>query len=187
MKQVQNIVAILLGFMVLISCEPSRKQDSHEIAEEKNKKNFDTRTGEKEAAFVANAIQGNFAEIKLAELASTKSSNKELQAIAQELVSDHTNSNAKLQNLASKKGISIPVEEGEEAKEKVNALAKEKQPDFDKKWCDVLVDKHEKTIRDFESMQEKSEDPELKEIIHTTLPELRAHLEKLNAIEKNMM
>lgn len=186
MKQFQNIVIVLMGMLSLVQCESSHKQDSHEIAEENNEKNFDTRKEEKEAQFVADAIQSNLAEKKLAELASTKSSNKEIQAIAQEMVSDHTSSNSKLQDLATRKGISFPVEEGEEAKEKVNALANEKQPDFDKKWCDALVDKHEKIIRDFESMKEKSGDPELKEIINATLPELRAHLERLTTLEKNM-
>lgn len=187
MKRVQNIVILLLSFLIVQSCEMSRKQDSHEIAEEKNKKSFDTRKDEKEADFVADAIQNNFAEIRLAELASTKSSNKQLQAMAQELVSDHTTSLAKLQALANKKGISTPVDEGEDGKEKVNKLAKEEQPDFDKKWCDELVDNHEKTIRDFEAMQEKSGDPELKELISATLLELRVHLDKLTALEKNMM
>jgi putative membrane protein len=187
MRQVQNIVIIFLSILTLVNCESARKQDSQEVAEEKNEKNFDTREGEKEAAFVANAIQENLAEIKLAELASTRSSNRQVQAVAQEMVSDHADSNLKLRELASKKGISVPVEEGEEAKEKVNKLAKETQPDFDKKWCDELVDKHEKTIRDFEAMQQRSEDPELKELINATLPELRSHLEKLTALEKDML
>lgn len=187
MKWAQNIVVLLLSFLIVQSCEPSRKQNSHEIAEEKNEKNFDTRADEKEAEFVADAIQSNYAEIRLAELASTKSSNKEVQAAAQELVSDHTNALAKLQSLANKKGISTPVDEGEDAKKKVNDLAKENQPDFDKKWCHELVDNHKKTIRDFEVMQQKSADPELKEFISAILPELREHRDKLSSLEKNMM
>jgi putative membrane protein len=187
MKQVQNIVVLFLSFLIVQSCEPSRKPDSHEIAEEKNEKNFDTRADEKEAEFVAEAIQSNYAEIRLAELASTKSSNKQVQATAQELVSDHTNALAKLQALANKKGISTPVDEGEDGKKRVNKLAKVDQPDFDKKWCDELVDNHEKTIRDFESMQEKSKDPELKEFISATLPKLREHRDKLTSLEKDMM
>lgn len=187
MMQVKNIIVIFLSFLIIQSCEPSRKQDSHKIAEDKNEKKFDTRADEKEAAFVADVIQGNYAEIRLAELASTKSSNREVQTTAQELVDDHTNSLAKLQAIANKKGISTPVDEGEDAKKKVNYLAKEDQSDFDKKWCDELVDKHEKTIRDFETMQAKSDDPELQEFIRVTLPELRAHLDKLSSLEKNMM
>jgi putative membrane protein len=187
MKWVENIVLLFLTFLILQGCEYARKQDSHEIAEEKNEKKFDTRADEKEAEFVADAIQANYAEIRLAELASTKSANKEVQATAQELVSDHTNSLAKLQALATKKGISTPANEGESAKEKVNTLAKDDQSDFDKKWCDELVIKHEKTIRDFEAMQKKSDDPELKDFISSTLPELRAHLDKLSSLEKNIM
>lgn len=187
MTKFQSIAIVIFSSMCFVQCENARKPDSHEIAEEKNQENFDTRSGENEAAFVADAIQQNLAEIKLAELASTKSSNKEVQAIAQQLVSDHASANERLQNFASKKGITVPVEEGEDAREKVNALAKETQPDFDKKWCAELSRKHEKKIRDFESMQTKSEDVDLQEIIKSALPNLREHLAKLTALEKDMM
>jgi putative membrane protein len=187
MTKFQNIAIVIFSSLCFVHCENSRKPDSHEIAEEKNEETFDTRADEKEAAFVVDAIQQNLAEIKLAELASTKSSNKDVQAIAQKMVSDHANSNERLRNLASRKGITVPVEEGQAAREKVNALAKETQPDFDKKWCHELTRKHEKKIRDFESMLKKSEDVDLQDIIQTTLPNLREHLAKLTALEKNMI
>jgi putative membrane protein len=187
MKWVPNISISLLVFAGFISCEPAKKNDSNKVAEEKNDEKFDTRTGEKEAEFVTDVIADNYAEIKLAELASTKSSNKEVQEFAQTLVNDHTNALTEFQDLAGQKGITVPVEEREAAKEKVNDLAKEGAPDFDKKWCDAVADNHKKIIRLYEIMQEKSEDPQLKEVINKTLPDLRAHLDKLNTIEKIIM
>jgi putative membrane protein len=186
MKSVSNIFLFIAISAFMFGCETSRK-DSSDIAEEKNKNNFSTRADENEAAFVADAIECSYAEIKLAELANTKSSNKKVQEVAQELVGDRTTSLKNLQSLAAAKGISIPVEEGEESKRKVNDLIKSDEPDFDKKWCDLLVDRHKKTIRDYESMQRKSDDTELNDIIVRALPKLRDQLNKLSNIEKEMM
>jgi len=90
MIQVRNILISGLFIISTLSCEPSKKNNSNEVAEKKNEENFDTRAEEKEAEFVADAIAASYAEIKLAELASTKSSNKKVQEIAQLLVKDHT-------------------------------------------------------------------------------------------------
>jgi putative membrane protein len=187
MKQIRNIFIAVLFISFVSSCDNARKDDSNAIAEEKNHKNFDTKAEEKEADFVSDAIEDKYAEIKLAELASTKSSNRQVQEVAQAMVNDQTTSLTALQNLANKKGISIPVEEGEEAKEKVNTLSKQEDPDFDKKWCDEIVSNHEKAIRAYEVMRDRSSDTELKEIITNDLIVLRAQLDKLNALEKSIM
>jgi putative membrane protein len=186
MKQAGSIFIAVVFISCLLSCQ-NTKNDSNAIAEEKNEKKFDTRAEEKEADFVAGAIEEKYAGIKLAELASTKSSNKHVQDVAQQLVNDQTTSLTAFQNIANKKGISVPVEEGEEAKEKVNKLSKEQDPDFDKKWCDEFVANHEKQIRQYEGMRDRADDTELKEIITNDLIVLRAQLDKLNALEEQIM
>ena len=187
MKQINQLVLIVVLIAIASSCGRENKGDSNTAAKKLNEKKFDTRSEEKEARFVSNAIEEKYAKIKLAELASTKSSNKKVQDAAQQIVNDESKSLTVLQDLASKKGITVPVEEGEEAKKKVNDLSKQDAPDFDKKWCDEIVDKHEKEIREFELMRDKSEDPELKEIITDDLKDLRAQLDKLNSLEEFIM
>ena len=187
MKQIRDILTALLFISFVLSCDNAKRTDGNVIAEEKNEKKFDSREEEKEADFVADAIEDKFADIKLAELASTKSSNKKVQDVAQELVNEQTTSLTALQNLANKKGISIPAEEGEEAKKKVNELSKHGDPDFDKKWCNEIVSHHEKAIREYEVMRDRSKDTELKEIITNDLITLRAQLDKLNALEESIM
>src|SRR6187455_1565397 len=165
MKRAQRIFIAVVLFSIVSACSRENDRDNSVAAEEKNEQKFDTRAEEKEANFVAGAIEEKYADIKLAELASTKSSNKEVQEVAQQLVKDQSESLAVLQNLANKKGIVFPAEEGEQTSEKVNELSKQEDPDFDKKWCDEIIGKHKKTIREFELMRDKSTDPELKEII----------------------
>ncbi len=183
----QRIFIAVVFISIVSACNTKTNRDSNAAAEEKNEQKFDTREEEKEANFMAEAIEEKYADIKLAELASTKSSNKEVLDVAQQLVKDQTESLAVLQNLASKKGIIVPVEEGEETRKIVNDLSKQNDPDFDKKWCDEIVAKHKKTIREFELMRDKSKDPELKEIITNDLKGLRVYLDRLDSLEENIM
>jgi len=187
MKRMQKIFIAAVFISIVSACGRENNRDSNGAAKEKNEQKFDTRAEEKDANFVAEAIEEKYAYIKLAELASTKSSNREVQDVAQQLVKDQSESLAIFQNLATKKGIEFPVEEGDKTREKVNDLSKRQDPDFDKKWCDEIVANHKKTIREFELRRDKSKDPELREIIISDLKGLRTHLDRLNKLEKNML
>ena len=187
MKKIQRAFVGIALITFLIGCGTENKRDTNAIAEEQNEQKFDTRAEEKEANFVAEAIEEKYGDIKLAELASTKSANKRIQDIAQELVNNQSESLVALQDLANRKGITAPVEEGEEAKKRVNELSQHQDPDFDKKWCDEIVANYKKTIREFELMRDKSKDPELKEIITNDLKELRSQLDTLNTLEDHLM
>src|SRR5688572_10329696 len=187
MKQTQKIFIAVVLFSIVSACSGKNSGNNNTAAEDKNEQKFDTRAEEKEANFVDEAIEEMYVDIKLAELASTKSSNKEVQNVAQQLVKDQSESPAIMQNLANKKGIVFPIEEGEDTSKKINELSKQQDPDFDKKWCDEIITKHEKTIREFELMRDKSKDPELKEIITNDLKGLRTHLDRLNSLEENIM
>jgi putative membrane protein len=179
---------LTVGFLSAMAtgCDPRKAADSHGLAEEKNDEAFDRKSEEDIADFLADAIEDKYAEIKLAELASIKSSHKEIIEFAQELANDHTNTLTELQALADKKGIAVPVEEGEETKGKINKLSEEKDPVFDKKWCDELIAKHKIGIRQFELMSDQSKDPQLTEIVNRSLIDLRAKLDKLHILEKNI-
>jgi putative membrane protein len=181
------LLLLIFGFLAALfeGCDPRTGAASHDMSEEHNEENSDTKTKERLAEFLASAVESKYADLKLAELASIKSDNSEIQNFAQSLANDHTNTLTELQALADKKGIRVPVEEGEDTKEKINKLSKEKNSDFDKKWCNELIAKHKKAIREFELMSDRSDDPQLQEVINRSLIDLRAKLEKLNALEKD--
>lgn len=186
MKQILSILTV--GFLAALAsgCDLRKGTESHDLADERNEETFDTQSEENLADFLADAIEAKYADIKLAQLASIKSSNKEIQDFAQDLANDHTNTLTELQALADKKGIAVPVEEGEATKEKINKLSEEKDSDFDKKWCDELISKHKNAIREFESMSDQSKDPELKEVMDRSLIDLNAKLDKLITLENSM-
>lgn len=168
-----------LVFIVVMAACGSKKEDSAEIAEEQNDEKFEDRDLEKDADFVVNTVESNYAEIKLAQLAKEKATDSKVKEIADMIEKDHTKIVDELKAYANKHGISVPLDESTDSQKDYDNLAEKNGGDFDDKWCETLEDKHEKSIDNFESRLDKTEDPELKEWITATLPGLRTHLEML--------
>jgi putative membrane protein len=191
MKRIIRVFTLVsLVAMLSFSCNETRKdandEDSNEVAEEKNDEKFEDNDMENDADFVANAVAANYGEIKFAELASQRSNNADVKALAAMLVKDHTKVLGELKTLASSKSISVPTEEEDADKRKTERFYDESGKDFNKKWAKEMVDRHEKSINKFEKRYEKTEDAELKAFIDKTLPHLRMHLEKLNTLHEKI-
>lgn len=182
-----KVLYILFAGLIALGCDSQTKSSSSTVADKENEKKFDTHKEKKEADFVADAIQDRYAEIKFAELVSTKSSNKDIQDFAQELVNDQSKILAELQRLANERGVTVPVDEGDATKEKINKLFKQDDPDFDKKWCSELSKAHKKSIRECERMFDKTDDADLKNVVNQALITLRASLGKLEHLEKQKL
>ena len=191
----------LISLLAMFSCNEARREsdrdddteavedkdeDSNEAAEEANDEKFEDNDLENDADFVAQTVAANYAEIQFAQLASQRSNSAEVKAVAKQLVADHTKVLNELKALAQKKAISIPVEAEDKDKRKIERFYDEAGKDFNKKWTKEMIDKHEKSIDRFEKRSEKTEDAELKAFTNKTLPHLRMHLDKLNAVHEKI-
>jgi putative membrane protein len=164
-----------------------RAENSEDIAEDANDDKFDTKDVKNDAEFVAEQVAANMAEVKLAKLASEKSTLPEIKKVAKMLEAEHTKSLEELKQLASAKSITVPVEADKESIETMQDLRDEKDiENFNEEWCKEMVDNHEKTIEVFEDKLENTEDAELKSWISQTLPSLRSHLDDLKACHEKL-
>jgi putative membrane protein len=194
MKRIFRIFTVF-SLVALIACNEGRREgddattddkDSKEVAEEANDEKFEDNDMENDADFVANTVAANYGEIKFAQLAVDRSSNAEVKRIANMLVKDHTKVLGELKTFAQTKGITIPVEEDDEARRKTDRFSDEAGKDFDKKWCKELIDRHEESINKFEKRADKSEDAELKNWINKTIPALKHHRDELEACHEKI-
>jgi putative membrane protein len=188
----KNILMIAVAAsLVLTSCNESRpandnnvNNDRDEAAAESNKDKFAGKK-QRDADFVYEVVESNYGEIKLAELANQRSRTPEVKQVAQQLLTDHTASLNELKTLAQAQSISVPVEETDASKRKLENMAEEEGNDFDQAWCDEMMDLHDKTIDKFEKRLDDTDDPELKAFINKTLPVLKEHHDRLKACEKS--
>lgn len=172
---------------VFIACESKKQDDSATIAKEINDAVLDDRDDEKDADFIVNTIAANYGEVKMAQLALTRSTDTGVKKMATMLENDHNKIIKDLKGYAAKNGITIPLEETDEQKKDITKLAEESDATkFNEKWCDMVEGKHEKTINKFESRLNKTEDLELKNWITATLPALRNHQVMLKNYEERV-
>ena len=186
---------MLITTMFLVSCgdEGNGNTDnsdttatSKEDAEDKNDSALSVKAAEKDAQFVVDVVASNYGEVKLAKLGQQRSSHKDLKDVAKLLEADHTAVLNDLTSLALAKSIIIPTEESPDAKDKLKELGADKASEFDKEWCEMLMDSHKNSITRFENAANDISDTEIKNFVNAVLPKLRIHHDKLMECHKKL-
>lgn len=170
----------------LFSCNKTQRgidSNRNEAAAGSNTDKFNNEK-RRDAEFVYDVVETNYNEIKLAELGNQKSRTPAIKNMAVMLQDDHTSSLNDLKVLAQAKAISLPVEEPEDARRKIEDLAEESGKDFDEEWCIAMMELHDESIKKFERRLEDTEDADLQAFINKTLPVLRSHYESLKAFKE---
>jgi putative membrane protein len=173
----------------LSSCDENKtadndqNKDSKEIAEAHNDAKFD-KAKEDDAQFIVDAVEMSNREIRMGELAATHGSSKELKEMAAMLVADHKKAVEELNAVAKKKQITVPVESSDDTQKEFDDLNKKNGADFDKDYCDQMVEDHKEAVKKFEKASTDSEDYEIKATANKMLPELRKHLDACMAMQE---
>lgn len=136
--------------------------------------------------FMTKAAQGGMAEVELSRLAVSKGQNADVKKFAQQMIEDHTNANAELKALATKKTVTLPTEVDAEHKAIKDKLQGLSGADFDKDYIAAMVTDHEKTVALFEAQAESGSDADAKAFAAKTLPKLKMHLEMIKNINGKM-
>lgn len=188
MKILNKIVPFALVGLLAMSCgKKDAPENTNETAAEANDEKFEERKDEKDADFAAETAAANYGEIALAKLAQSKSDHADIKSLAQTLQTDHEKVLGEVQTFASAKAITLPTETTADCQKEIEDLTKEEEvKDFNKDWTKTMIDKHEKSIKNFEARLDKTEDADLKIWIDQTLPHLRMHLDKLKVIEEGL-
>jgi len=183
MKKNKNLKTVLFNAFIIIavafsaaSCSNSKPEDPKDVAEDQNEEKF---SGNKEddAQFLVNAAEINLMEIQLGQLASSNAMMSEVKEMGKMMVTDHTKAMSELKELAAKKAITIPEALTEDGQKEYNKMTEKTGKDFDKDYCDKMVDGHKDAIDKFEKAANNATDAEIKQWASSTLPTLRTHLD----------
>ncbi|HYG21249.1 MAG TPA: DUF4142 domain-containing protein [Verrucomicrobiae bacterium] len=128
-------------------------------------------------SFVRDAVEGNAAEVALAQVAERKAQNAQVKQFAEMIRTDHAQANQQLQPLAQKHGLSVnqPLEAKHQKKmDKLQAL---NGAEFDREYSTAMLKEHQKTIAKYEHASRNITDTEVQQYVQATLPKLRQHLQ----------
>ncbi len=138
-----------------------------------------------DSSFFKNAAEAGISEVDLGNLAGQKGSSDAVKEFGALMVKDHTAANDKLKALAASKNISLPTSAsvGQMAtKAKLDVLSGDT---FDKSYIKSQISAHRAALKLFTKESTSGEDADAKAFATATLPTLKSHLHKIDAIAKN--
>ena len=135
-----------------------------------------------DVAFVKQAAASGRAEVKLASLGAKKADRADVKAFAGMVAADHTKVNDELKALASTKGVELSAVMEAAHADKFQKLEKVSGKEFDKEFLAHMVSSHKKGISLYEKAAKDASDKDVKKFADKTLPALKSHLAKAEAL-----
>ena len=186
--QTVNAILIMGTAFALTSCNTNpNKENPKDMAQEHNDAKFpESKQEKKDADFLVDAAEINLEEIQLGHLAQNKSTRADVKELGKMMETEHTKALADLTKLAAKKSITIPTSITNDGQKDVDNLNGKTGNDFDKKFCEKMVDGHKDAISKFEKASTDCNDADIKAWASATLPVLRMHLDHSLNCQKNV-
>ena len=127
--------------------------------------------------FAAMAAQGSTAEIQMSQLAEQKSTNKDVQKFARQMIKDHTKANNNLMKVASKKQMTLPTTPNADQMQMMSQLQAASGAEFDRLYIQLAgVQAHQMMQGLYQSEINNGTDAEIKSFARKTLPTVQKHL-----------
>ncbi len=172
--------AILVSATIfsITSCENKPKaKDTEEVADMQNDGKEDPMAKERDEEFLQDAAEINWEKIQLGQLAQQKGMTPDVKAMGKMMEDAHTKAMADLTSLAGMKSISLPTSPTEDVKDVFERLSGKTGLEFDKDYCDRMVQSHKAAVDRFERAANNAQDADIKAWASKMLPDLRAHLD----------
>jgi putative membrane protein len=133
-------------------------------------------------SFYKDAAEGGLAEVDQGNLAQQKGQSQEVREFGAMMVHDHSAANDKLKAIASSKGIDLPRSSSVSQMATLAKLKVLSGDTFDKSYIKGMVKDHQDDIAAFKKEAKTGKDPEARQFAASTLPTLKEHLSKIQAI-----
>ena len=133
--------------------------------------------------FLADAIRGNVAEVKLGQLAAERGESQQVREYGDMLKKDHTKSLERASSLANEIGVPAASELTAQQRKQFESLQKLSGEEFDTTFLSQMVSEHQTTIAKFSAQAQSGSDPEVMAFAQETLPTLQAHLQHAQSIQ----
>jgi putative membrane protein len=139
-----------------------------------------------DSTFMIAAANAGMTEVTLGNIAVSNSANDKVKEFGQMMIKDHTTAGDQLKKIAGTRNIMLPDSLSKESRKHVNDMEKKKGKDFDRAYINMMVEGHQKVLKQFEEEQQKGSDSELKAFVSQTIPVIKGHLDAVKSIKESM-
>lgn len=127
---------------------------------------------------MAEFAQANMAEVAVAQLAQSRSSNSQIRKFAQQMIDDHGNAYKELSKLAEDKQVTLPKEADAKHQEMLKKMNMLNGAEFDRQYAAKAgVEDHENAKKLVDKIAKTAQDPELKALGRNAQPVIARHLQ----------
>jgi putative membrane protein len=159
---------------------PPRQDAPKESKAAKESKNGKIARGDEK--FMKEAAVGGMTEVKLGQLAEQKASSDAVKQFGKRMATDHGKANDELKQLASQKGVALPMDLDRSHQGLYDKLAKLNGADFDRAYMKEMVKDHDKDVKAFRKEADSGKDLDLKSWAGKTLPTLQEHQQQAKQV-----
>jgi putative membrane protein len=135
---------------------------------------------------VNSALQDGMLEVAVSKEAAERSTNKDVQSFAKQMIQAHSKANDQLRQIAQKGGLQTPVTMGTKNDSEMQKLSKFNGSKFDDAYMRFAIKTHEKAINMFTKEAKEGTDQDLKTFASQTLPTLQHHLSMAESLHQKM-
>ena len=133
-------------------------------------------------SFVAEAARGGLDEVQDAQLAEQKATSTDVKQFASLMITDHTQANQELIQIARSQGLSLPKTPMQAEQRSLEEMQKLSGASFDRQYVKEQVRDHQKTVALFQKEADSGQDPQLKAFAQKYLPKLQQHLQMAQSL-----
>lgn len=134
--------------------------------------------------FLIVASIGNLQEANAGQLAAQKAKRPDVKAFGQMMIKDHSDAEQKLMQLAKQQNIGLPS--AATGGIVPDPALKNAGNNFDQIYVHAMLNGHRNTVETFENYAVNGKNPAVKAFAGQMLPTLKAHLEHIKAIDKQL-
>jgi putative membrane protein len=191
----RSFITLLSAATLLIGMTSCNSGDSVKEAQKVNDAKAESKTAntdmgkvekkgmEYDAEFLANAASGGMLEVEMGKQVAARAVTPDAKKFAQQMVSDHTKSNAELIALATKKGVTLPTALSDKHKDVLKDVTEEKGVKMDQEYLKEMLKDHEEDVKEFTDASIKASDPEIKAFAAKNVPVLQMHLDMVTKMK----
>ena len=136
-----------------------------------------------DSEFMTKAASGGLLEVQLGQEVAQRAVTPQAKQFAQQMIADHTKSNAELKALAAKKNITLPTVLGNDQQQIYNEVLAKKGAQFDQKYVQEMIDDHKEDVKEYQEAATKAADADIKAFAAKNVPTLQGHLAMVQEIQ----
>lgn len=133
-------------------------------------------------SFLKKAAEAQMVELEVGLLATQRAQNDRVKEFAVQMTEDHMKASRQLEELASKKGVTLPAGLSEEQKRSVDELSLLSGHAFDRAYMSYIILHHADNVEEFGRDVQRLQDLDARQWASLMLPLVEAHREKAHSI-----